>query len=195
MAEKLHSDKVGKLTSVLNDRESLLSLYSIYSETSRFIVDKIWTNARFFTTLTSALIAFSVTVVVKVVLDEPNNAKVSSAYLFLLLLPIMVIIISYIGIKNLYREYHRFLDWVTVRTKLQERLGLCDEIKSQIYQEDKYLLPKRYVENSHMNSEVFIQSALKSRNSLYYYFKVLHFSYIAMALVLAAVMLYLGFGL
>ena len=75
---------------ILDDRESLLKLYSEYSQTSRFIVDKIWTNARFFTTLTSALITVSIGALVKVVLDEPVNPQASTACLLLALLPVIV---------------------------------------------------------------------------------------------------------
>ena len=44
--------------------------------------------------------------------------------ILLAIVPIMVIAISLIGIFNLRRKYCRFLDWVTISDKLQEKLGL-----------------------------------------------------------------------
>lgn len=185
--KKIDADEI----SLLNDQQSLLALYLEYNQVSRFIVDKIWTNARFFTTITSALLTVTVAALVKVVLDEAAKPHVSTACLFLSLLPLMVIILSWIGVNNLHREYERFLNWVTVRPKIQEKMGLYQEISSCIFLEDRYILPKRYVENPHESSEAFITSALKSRSSLYFYFKMLQYTYSTMAFVLIVVMLFL----
>ena len=183
-------DKTSKgQVSILQDRESLLALYSEYNQISRFIVDKIWTNARFFTTLTSALLTLSITAFVMIVLGDPKEPAAQKACLFLSLLPLIVIILSWIGIRNLRREYERFLSWVTVRSKIQEKLGLYQEFSFNIFPEDKYLLPDRYVKNRHAKSKDFIDSNLKSGHSLYFYFRILQYTYIAMALLLIIVML------
>jgi len=178
---------------LLQDRTTLLALYSEYNQNSRFIVDKIWTNARFFTTITSAMLTVTVAALVKVVLDGAAEPQAPKALLFLSLLPTIVIILSWIGIRNLRREYERFLNWVTVRSKIQEKIGLYQEISSCIFPEDRYFLPKRFVENPHTSSEEFIAFALKSRSSLYFHFKVLQCTYSAMALVLVTVLLYLSY--
>lgn len=178
---------------LLHDRQSLLALYLEYNQVSRFIVDKIWTNARFFTTITSALLTVTVAALIKVVLDDATKPQVSTACLFLSLLPFMVIILSWIGIRNLRREYERFLNWVTVRSKIQEKIGLYQEVSSCIFPEDRYLLPKGYVENPHESSEAFITSALKSRSSLYFYFRMLQYTYSTMAFLLVVVMLFLSY--
>lgn len=186
-------DKTSKgQASILQDRESLLALYSEYNQISRFIVDKIWTNARFFTTITSALLTLSITAFVMIVLDDPKEPAAPKVCLFLSLLPLIVIILSWIGVRNLRREYERFLSWVTVRSKIQEKLGLYQEVSSDIFPEDKYLLPERYVKNLHTKSKDFIDSALKSRSSLYFHFRILQYTYIAVALLLIIVMLCLS---
>jgi len=177
---------------ILDDRGSLLALYSEYNQISRFIVDKIWINARFFTTITSALLTVAIAALVKVALDSPAKVAAPKACILLSLLPIMVVVLSWIGIRNLRREYERFLGWVTVRAKIQERLGLAQEISSDLFPEDKHLLLDRYVHKQHASSESFIAAALKSRHSLYFYFRVLQYAYIAMALLLFVLMLSLA---
>ena len=179
---------------VLDDKDSLLKLYSEFAKSAQYVVDKIWTNARFFTTLTSALLTFSIAALAKSWLEAPNKTENSTAYFFLILLPILIIIISYIGIKNLYREYRRFLDWITARAKIQERLGLCEEIESKIYPEDRYILPLRFIKNSYNSSEEFVNKTLKKKHTLCFYFKILHISYAVIAIIISIFMCLLGLG-
>ncbi len=178
--------------SILADRQSLLAIYAETNDSTRFVVDKIWTNARFFTTLTSALLTLSAVAFGKGLLDAPQNKQDATAYLFLAILPALVLGISYIGTKNLEREYRRFLLWTSVRAKLQELLGLCQEATFKIFPDDRYLFPVHFVESRHASSGEFISASLGAKGSLYHYFKLLHFVYALVALLLAAGMIWRG---
>ena len=130
---------------ILEDRNTLLSLYLEMGINARFVVDKLWTNARFFTTVTSALMTISIAAVVSLKKSDSECLYGDGLSLLLVILPSMVIVIAFIGIMNLRREYCRFLDWVIIADKLQEKLGLYDETIFRKYPKDKYLLPSRFV--------------------------------------------------
>ncbi len=57
----------------------------------------------------------------------------------MILIPLIVIVLSFVGIKNLEREYSRFLEWIAVIEKLREKLGLYQEINIKKSPDDKYL--------------------------------------------------------
>lgn len=197
MSESQQEDQVvdhESSLSILNDRGALQWFYSEVSSNLRFIVDKVWENAKFFTTLTSALLTFSAAALAKGWLDKSRVNQDPVGYLLLAVVPLLVIMIAFIGTRNLYREYRRFLDWMTVMAKIQERLGLHEEIETRIYPEDSCLLPKHFVKHSHLTSESFVNEALAAKGSLYYYFRLLHITYAAVALLLMALMLWLGLG-
>ncbi|NJN70532.1 MAG: hypothetical protein HC801_09820 [Nitrospira sp.] len=59
--------------SILEDLGALQSFSSEISSNLRFIVDKVWENARFFTTLSSALLTFSAAALAKGWLDKPAS--------------------------------------------------------------------------------------------------------------------------
>ncbi len=191
--EYQHSDALPS-ASALNDTNALLALYSESAKSIQFVVDKIWSNAKFFTTLTSTLLTLTIGALAKGWLDGPQKGQDSRAYLLLLILPVMVILIGRIGTLNLEREYRRFLDWVSVRAKIQERLGLCNEISSKLFPDDKYLLPSRFVTSAHRSSEAFVASGLKTKDSLCYHFRQLHYTYSALALLLIAIIVWRAFA-
>ncbi|QTA80569.1 Uncharacterized protein dnl_28760 [Desulfonema limicola] len=92
--------------------------------------------------------------------------------------------LSFIGIKNLEREYSRFLEWIAVIEKLREILGLYQEININKFPDDKYLLPKRFIESKFSSSEKFISYGLKKKGTLLYYFKALHYTYIILSILI-----------
>lgn len=47
--------------SIFDDRSELLAIYPNLESNAKFVIDKIWSNSSFFTTITTALIALSVT--------------------------------------------------------------------------------------------------------------------------------------
>lgn len=178
------NNSINSTQEIFKDRDALMSLYLEMGLNARFVVDKIWTNARFFTTITSALMTISIAAVVSLLKENPEQLQGLLIAFLLAILPVMVIVIAIIGIKNLRREYSRFLDWVVIADKLQEKLGLYEQTVFKKYPQDKYLLPLRFVSQKHTNTEHFIQTELQKKGSLLFYFKCLHRVYILLATIM-----------
>jgi len=168
---------------ILSSPEHLLTLYTEVSSNAKYVVERIWANARFFSTATSALLAVTVASIASIETAGMQAMKNPAITALLCLLPAMVVAMSMIGVCNLRREYKRFLDWVTVIDKLQEKLGLYKRTQFRKYTHDKYLLPERFAESSVQSARQFVENALQRRGSLYYYFRLLHIIYAGLGLV------------
>ena len=184
MVQNKKSKDIDNNHGIFEDRDILMSLYLEMGLNARFVADKIWTNARFFTTITSALMTISIAAVVSLLKEQPEQLQGLAIAFLLAILPVMVIVIAIIGIKNLRREYSRFLDWVVIADKLQEKLGLYEQTAFKKYPKDKYLLPLRFVTQKVSNTENFIQTELQKKGSLLFYFKCLHPVYILLAVIM-----------
>ena len=88
-------------------------------------------------TITSALMTVSVAGIVTVSKEFYQCIFPDGISVLLAIIPIMIIAISLIGMLNLRREYCRFLDWVTISDKLQEKIGLYQETSFKKYPEDR----------------------------------------------------------
>ena len=176
--------------SIFDSRSDLLTLHSNFEANAKFVIDKIWSNASFFTTITTALIALCVTLssTKDSICLNGLSANIKSAILSII--PIMVIAISVIGIRNLKREYIRFLEWVTSIIKLQELIGLNDKCSFSKFKNDNYLLRVLESERNYSSSNEFIAHSIKQKDSLYYYFKILHIIYIALSVLLSGLFLW-----
>ena len=176
-------------SSILKNPELLLPYLVTTESNAKFVVDKMWTNVRFFTTITSALLTISVALYGSVDLQSLIHLNVHLRSVFFAVIPMLVVMISFIGVNNLRREYRRFLEWVVVVNKLEELLGLNEEIQTINYPGDKYLLPKHFIEKQYDISENFVAEALKRRGTLFYYFKLLHTAYIFISLSIVFIVL------
>ena len=170
--------------SILEDQEKLLFLYREFSDKEKFAISNVWLNVKFFTTISSALLTASIAVF-KVIRNPAalGGSDIQSLFL-LVVLPIMVVLISLIGIKNLEREYSRFLEWISVIEKLREKLGLYEEVTFRKFPRDRYFIPERFFETPFYSSEEFIRHGLTQKGTLLFYFKVLHFTYILLSLLI-----------
>ena len=175
--------------SILGKPELLLSFHANTESNAKFVVDKMWTNIRFFTTITSALLTISIALYGSDKLQNFINLGTHVKFAVFAIIPLLVVVISFIGIKNLRREYLRFLEWVVVINKLEELLGLNEEIRTNIYPRDKYLLPKHFIEKQYESSDEFISESLNRKGTLFHYFKLLHIAYIVISLLIVLVIL------
>ena len=177
--------------SIFGDKDTLLILYGQVSENARYVVDKIWTNVRFFATLTSALITLTVMIMISMMKGQVGIIP-APIRLVLIFIPLINIALSILGIKNLAREYKRFLDWIAALSKIQEKLGLYERTRFRTFQKDKYILPERFSQHAYSSTEDFIEAMMKSKSSIYYYFKILHWIYVTISVFLAIVILILA---
>lgn len=175
--------------SILENPELLLSFLINTESNAKFVVDKMWTNVRFFTTITSALLTISVAFYGSADFQSLIHLNVYLKSALLAVIPMLVVMISCIGVNNLRREYRRFLEWVVVVNKLEELLGLNEEMRTVTYPGDKYLLPKHFIEKQFEFSEESVTEALKRRGTLFYYFRLLHIAYILISLLIVFIVL------
>jgi hypothetical protein len=175
--------------SILEKPELLLAFHTNMESNAKFVVDKMWTNVRFFTTITSALLTISIALYGSAKLQALINLGTHLNSAVFAIIPLLVVVVSFIGIKNLRREYIRFLEWVVVANKLEELLGLNEELRTNIYPQDKYLLPKHFIEKQYESSEKFISESLKRKGTLFYHFKLLHIAYIVISLLIVFMIL------
>ena len=55
----------------IDDPEKAFEFLKEVSINARFVIDKIWENAKFFTTITSAILTFSVAAILTFIKDKP----------------------------------------------------------------------------------------------------------------------------
>lgn len=168
----------------INNPQNAFAFLQEVSTNARFVVDKLWENAKFFTTITSAILTFSVAAILTFIKDQPALFAKPFVPYFLSALPAVLIAISGIGMLNLRREYKRFLLWTATSQKLYDHIGLSVEMKSKRFVDDKYLLPKSYVEGTFKSTEDFVDTMLKKKHTLIFYFNCLHWCYMALGIVL-----------
>ena len=173
-----------KKLSIFEDREALIAILLSYESHAKFVIDKIWKSAQFFTTISTTLLAISAAFLGSKTISTFINSHEIVQPKFFAIIPFIVIIISIIGVLNLKREYERFLEWITSIIKIQEMLGLFKEISSERFKADRYINSYRVISTNWESSEKFISENLKSKKTLYYYFKILHFIFIGIAVCL-----------
>ena len=188
--EDKYKDNHDKVTTIFDNRDALMQLRASLESNAKFVVDKIWANVKFFTTITSALLTTSLALYGSEHLIKLSGLDQNLRSLVFAFIPVIVIMISFIGIKNLRREYRRFLEWIAAIQKIQELMGLHVELKTKIFPEDKYLFPKQFLDMSYKDSIEFVESGLKKKDTLYRYFKILHGSYIVIAVIITLLFLY-----
>lgn len=169
--------------------EKLMELYGNFESNAKFVVDRIWESVKFFTTITSALLTISIGIYGSEKIQNSLNIDPNLKSLVFAAIPCIVIMISYIGIMNLKREYKRFLEWIVVIQKTEETLGLHKEFQTKIFSQDKYLLPDHFVNIRYNQSEAFIENGLKKKDSLYYNFKMLHIAFIVISIIISILIL------
>jgi len=179
--------------SILGDKEILFSMFTEITTNARYSVDKIWENTKFFMALSSALL--TTTIALFGVFTKLSNVNIFGLdiTLVLTLIPLSIILVSMIGMFNLKREYRTHLERIVIMGKLQEMLGLHEEVESSNYLNDKYLLPSRFIEDKFSSSEEFIELGIKRKGSLYSYFKALHWIYIMLSLIIIAAIVAVSF--
>lgn len=174
---------------IFENTDRLMQLYCNYESNAKFVVDKMWANVKFFTTITSALLTTSVALYGSKSIQNTINIDPNIKSLVFAVIPIIVIMISVIGMKNLKREYKRFLEWIVVIQKIHDMLGLHEEVQAKIYPGDKSLFPEHFENRNYNTSEQFVEDRLKKKGSLFHYFNMLHRAYVIIALIITALIL------
>lgn len=96
----------------------IISLYQLIAEEERAFLEAHQTRVKFFTTIVTAILAATIAGVTKV-----------SVWYYIAILgigPLLAIAVAWIAIKGTNRLYWRWLWSITIRAKLEQRLGLTE---------------------------------------------------------------------
>lgn len=145
----------------------ILNLYKIVIEEEHFFAREHQSRIEFFVGIISALM--TVTVV------GAFRAKIWYEYLFVIVGPILILVVSEIAIEGTFRLYRRFLESITMRAKIEQIIGLTKETVSHDrneYWPSEPIIPSRYLQARHAStsSEEFIEKLSKAgyhKNSKY----------------------------
>jgi hypothetical protein len=157
--------KVAKEKPIFEDRQTLLDIWKTRSNDMKFYQDAMWKSVQYFFVLISALISANLVGIGTIVGLKTFQTQFYLLVTFLII-PILVIILSFIGIAILRRRFSRFLELVAHLGKIEGLLGLSVDISERLqklsaFQKDNYLF-QRYVKsrNRYASEKEFIESEL-----------------------------------
>ena len=146
------------------DKEELIKLYELTLNESNELLKRYENKISFFWKIISSIFA-------GFVIGIFGATKIYH-FVILMIAPIIVILISYLAKKALYRDYLNFLERVTLRAKIEDKLGLMDEYDyTNLKWRNEPLIPLRYFEsrNNFNTSEEFIQYHITEGYQAIYY--------------------------
>lgn len=181
--------------SEMSETEKLLRLYELTINEQQHHFRGIQNRIAFFSGLLSALLVATITGIFE--------AKACYHFVFLLAGPIVLYVMADIGIEGNTRVYQRWVESVTVRAKLEQKLGLtmsaasadsCDD--SDMYWRGEPLVPPRHIDdrNEFESSDDFIKHHISKRVWQLRFFRTFQVLSVALGLGLAclAVLRFVG---
>ena len=148
------------------DEEKYIMLYKEMGKNRRDYVDRAWETIKFFTTIYTAILSVTVTLIIYF---KPQFTSWPVTIL-ITFLPISAIAITGIGWHNFRREYARTGEIIATLKKLEKLLNFHEEIEEskRYFKNDKYILPEAYVEACPINStEGFVDYLIRGGNRRY----------------------------
>ena len=137
--------------------DKLLKLYELAVDEHHFYVATHQKRIEFYSGILSALLTGTVI----------GFLQASEWYHFALLCvgPVLIFAISAIAVQGIFRYYQRLLETITVRAKIEQRLGLTSKQPSGADVLDSYwrsepIIPHRHIESrgEHESSQAFIDA-------------------------------------
>lgn len=141
------------------EKDRFLKLYELAINEEHYFLDSYHSHIHIYTGFISAI--FGATII--------GLFQSSEWYHFTILSfgPILIFIISTIAIGGGFRFYQRFLEGVTFRAKIEQRLGLTEKgskekSESELYWKTEPLIPSRHIDSreTSVSSEEFIKKYL-----------------------------------
>jgi hypothetical protein len=127
----------------------------------------MWSSLKIFTTLVAGLITATVTATVT--LHTRTNQFVIIEKLLLCIVPLLTMIVLYIGWRDIKREREACLEHIATLRKIEKYLGLhmmIDE-SNRYFSRDAYLLPTDWVRTACAEStEDFVRKEMKECKQL-----------------------------
>jgi hypothetical protein len=171
------------MTSIFDDRESLIKIWIDERRSRDFQASLMWENVKYFTTLLSALITADV-FILRMLLDLKINSTIfaNTNYPVIILfssliLPSFIIVASILGERELKRRWRRILEAIANCAKIEYLLGLNENISHilKVFPNDSYLF-QRWTESrkKYSSSSSFVEGELKGYN-MYTHMRKIYF--------------------
>jgi hypothetical protein len=176
------------------DKDVVLTLYTDTITDLRMGVERVWSNMKFFTSITTSLLGLSAGFL-GLFLEKLDVVKsLHGVVAFFIIFPVLIIIVSVIGWLNLKREYELVLKSIVMAIKIRERLGLYNHGFPSHKFTEEYLFKKEDTER--ISSDKFIKDKLKEPDTLFAYFTYLHLVYVGLAVYIYFVVVsHMGYDL
>ena len=142
----------------MTDDEKNLKLFELAMKEEQYFLQEHQTRINFYSSLISTLIAATFAGLL--------SAKENYHYLALTLGPILIFAISLFAIKGTYRLYQRFLEAITIKAKIEQKLGLAtiSNIKKDEsgWWATEAIIPTRFIETreKYFSSKDFVEDLI-----------------------------------
>jgi len=157
-----------------NTNRDWLEFYKKAHNDQTFFAEKAWETIKLHILLSSSLISITVGTLVLMHTSEVFfrfGAKERIILIgSLLILPITMILILYIGFRNFSRECRRMYEQASILMKLEEKFGFSVEKRAKErkqFLKDETYVPERYLEKIWDSSSEFIKDVMLRKDTLY----------------------------
>lgn len=126
------------------NKEDLKFLYEKYHERELFDINQIWENLKFFMILLTIFIPIltSIPFIINLAYSILNKVfKVS----FVSCITVFLLLMLFTLKSNSERHYKRWAEWRGTCMKISEKLNLNKETQFEIFPEEKFLHPFKYI--------------------------------------------------
>lgn len=128
----------------LSEKELLMMLREDINNHQKQHVDLVWNSAKFNITVLSALLSILIAIFVLGFKEYSNFNDIAKILfnLIIILIPLFLIIFTYVGLWNFKRQYEHILEHVVIQAKIDDELGLIQESyrkQHRIFKDDKYI--------------------------------------------------------
>jgi len=159
-----YSDKKGREL----DKDALLSLYARYHDYMGECLNRHFNVRNYYTALLSALSGLYIGGILQLVITGVNVSRWSMPHYVLFVLPVTIIVLSVWAIKSTTRYYSAFLRRVVLIAKIENMLGLDNQVKTKkenrprelVWEKDEKFMVKYYWKSrkDFKESEEFIEN-------------------------------------
>jgi len=136
---------------------TLQDLYHMAYERRKEQVNYIWETNKFTITIISGINTATI-----LLFGNTNSVVVA-------ILPIFGVFIGYYSIRNMRRQYRRFLEIITWINKIEEVAGFHEEVNDNMrfYRLEKHLVPERWLEKFDTGENFITQNLSLKRRNMY----------------------------
>jgi hypothetical protein len=175
-----------------SEDRAFLAFYQEATSLRRDYVDRAWESIKLFFQYCTPLLVGGVTASItlySITAQNPLPLLVRLLYTILLIsFPITSSAITWVTFVNFRRECTRTYEQISIIEKLSEKLGLYDKRSKnrQLYPEDDYYIPNKWINKKEKGSDTFILNMLKLNDKSYKMLNKVFLIYLILSAILIA---------